>query len=597
MYSRDEIERVRSAIDIVELIREYVPSLNTSGRSVKGLCPFHGEKTPSFHVQRDKGFFKCFGCGEAGDAITFLSKIEQVGFSEALERLAQQAGIALARQSSPAERVEADSRRDKLWRILEVAKSFYMEQLGSEKTGASARSYIAERSLQDETVRNFELGFAPAGGESLVEKLVKKNYSIDLIIEAGLAVRSAAGRYYDPMFGRLVFPIHDSFGHVVGFGGRVLPEAKANIPGFSDLSEGNEGPKYLNSPESPVFSKGKILYGLPQAKPSILSMRKAIVLEGYMDVVGLHQGGVTNAIATLGTALTRDHAKLLKRYADEAIAFFDPDEAGRRAAIRGLEPLLQESVFPYVVWTDETVDPDELLLKHGLEWFSDLVKKAPDFVDYLIQVSGVDAATNLDKKSRAAGEILSIVAFSSNEILKSEWASRVASAFGVSANSLEKELGKKRTNATVSSNVTTSNRTGPRTGLPTVEEEYLRFLFTAGRNGLSDTVTPEDFRVERDRRLYEMMVRELSERGEVSLPTMVEATPEVDREWVTNLLMDVIEINETADERDRLTTGIRFKRDRDRFSALGQKLKQGTIDPQILQEYRELSKRVKGSVA
>lgn len=593
MYSRDEIERVRSAIDIVELIRQYVPSLNASGRAVKGLCPFHNEKTPSFHVQRDKGFFKCFGCGESGDAIEFLSKIEQVGFSEALERLAQQAGITLDKKKSVVA-TEPEGFKDKLWRILETAKAFYVEQLWSEKTGAAARSYIAERSLKDETVHSFELGFAPAGGESLVEKLIKRGFSIDLILQAGLAVRSAAGRYYDPMFGRLVFPIHDSFGHVVGFGGRILPEAKNKIPGFSDLSSGDEGPKYLNSPESPVFSKGKILYGLPQAKPSILSTRKAIVLEGYMDVVGLHQGGVTNAVATLGTALTRDHAKLLKRYADDAVAFFDPDEAGRRAAVRGLEPLLQESVFPYVVWTDETADPDELLLEHGLEWFNDLVKNAPDFVDYLIQVSGVSQASNLDKKSRAAGEILSIVSFSSNEILKSEWTTRVAAAFGVNASSLEKELQKKKSSSPSPSSVASS---GPRVALHSAEEEYLRFLFHTGTAGLSDSITAADFRVERERKLFEQMVHDLTERGSTSLPDLVDVSAEADRDWVANLLMDAVEISDAAEERTRLVSGIRFRRDRERFTALGQQVKSGTIDPQILQEYKELSKRVKGSVA
>ena len=195
MYSREEIEKVRSAVDIVEVVREYVPSLNVTGRSAKGLCPFHGEKTPSFHLQPEKGFFKCFGCGEAGDVIAFISKIEQVSFTEALERLASQAGLVLKKERVSKEKVEPEGIREKLWRILETAKNFYIDQLRDDKAGEAARAYLQEREIRDDTIRDFQLGFAPTSGESIIEVLVRKNYSIELCQQAGLAVRSAAGRF------------------------------------------------------------------------------------------------------------------------------------------------------------------------------------------------------------------------------------------------------------------------------------------------------------------------------------------------------------------------------------------------------------------
>ena len=594
MYSREEIEKVRTAVDIVEVVREYVPSLNVTGRSAKGLCPFHNEKTPSFHLQPEKGFFKCFGCGEAGDVIAFISKIEQVAFTEALERLASQAGVVLNKERVNSGRVEPEGMRERLWRILETAKNFYSEQLRDEKAGEAARAYLKEREIREETVRDFQLGFSPTSGESIIEVLVRKNYSIELCQQAGLAVRSAAGRFYDPLFGRLVFPIFDSFGHTVGFGGRTLPNLRRNIPGLTDV-ERDDGPKYLNSPETPVFSKGKLLYGLSQGKAAILSTRRAVLLEGYMDVVGLHQGGFKAAVATLGTALTRDHAKLLKRYADEAVAFFDADEAGRKATVRGLEPLLLESIFPRVVMTTETKDPDEILLEQGPEYFEELLKKAPDFVDYLLKVSGFTKESPLEEKSRFAGEMLGVIGQSPNEILKAEWIGRIASALGFQTESLLRELGRKGPSKVPGEKpVVARPLLKPGARMPTVEEEYLQYLFTHGSAALSEDLEAIDFGDERQKRLFSFLKTQIVQQGQASLPEIFDATTESDREWVSTLLME--EKRPPDDEaKDRLVRNIKMKRDKEKLAMLSQRVGQGELSPGLMDEYKNLLKKVKGS--
>ncbi len=508
MASREQIDQIRSSVDIVELIREYVPSLKASGRSVKGLCPFHSERTPSFHVQGEKGIFKCFGCGESGDAIAFLSKMEQLSFMEALQVLADRAGVRLER-TKPQEQREPEGVKEKLYRVLEDAKYLYEERLWDERIGDEGRSYLKERRITDETAEKFHLGFA-AGG-AVFEALVKKGFTIDLCQQAGLVVRSSAGKFYDPMFGRLIFPIHDSFGHVIGFGGRILPKAQKKSFLGGDDADGDEGPKYLNSPETPVFSKGKSLYGLMQAKSEILAQRRVIIMEGYMDVIGVHQAGMTNAVATLGTAFTRDHAKVIKRYATEVTAFFDPDEAGQRAAVRSIEPMLQEDLFPKVVITGGDLDPDEIAQEKGLDHLNELVGKAPDFLDYSLIALGATKDMALQQKSEIARQIMGMIQQSPNPILKSEWTSRLANALGLRSESL-KSVGVMKENAAPMTPVRAPRQSG--TTLPTAEEELLHLLMMDPRGFEWIQLDENDFAIERCRRVFAMLARAASIVGE-----------------------------------------------------------------------------------
>jgi DNA primase len=590
MASREQIEQIRSSIDIVELIREYVPSLKSSGRSVKGLCPFHSERTPSFHVHGEKGMFKCFGCGESGDAIAFLSKMEQLSFIEALQVLADRAGVRLER-AKPQEQREPEGIKDKLYRVLEDAKYLYEERLWDERIGEEGRSYLNERRITDETAEKFHLGFA-AGG-AVFEALVKKGFAIELLQQAGLVVRSAAGKFYDPMFGRLIFPIHDSFGHVIGFGGRVLPKTQKKSLLGGDDAGADEGPKYLNSPETPVFSKGKSLYGLMQAKSEILMQRRVVIMEGYMDVIGVHQAGMTNAVATLGTAFTRDHAKVIKRYATEVTAFFDPDEAGQRAAVRSIEPMLQEDLFPKVVVADSDLDPDEIAQEKGLEHLNQLVQNAPDFLDYSVLALGATKESSLQRKSEIARQVMGMINQSPNPILKSEWTSRLANALGLRAESLM-SAGSGVKNAPISTPVRPARPY--RMTLPTAEEELLHLLIADARGFDWIGLEEQDFSIDRCRRVFEILRRQHGSTGKISVPALCDEVEEADRDWILRLSMEERDITEVEERFRQLASDVIEIRDRKRLQELSQKLKSGGASADDHEQYKDLLKRLKGSV-
>ena len=588
MYSREQIQHVRSSIDIVDVIREYVPSLKVAGRSVKGLCPFHHEKTPSFHVQPDKGFYKCFGCGASGDVINFLVQIEQVRFADALERLAGQAGVVLKKEQYVSKPQE-ESDRDKLFRVFEAATSFYEQQLWNESQHKSARTYLEKRGLKEDTIRHFRLGVAPSGGTSCFEWLVKKGFSIEICQTAGLVSRSKSGRFFDPLFGRIVFPIFDNFSHIVGFGGRLLPQQTKKL--FGEDENQTQGPKYLNSPESPVFSKGRLLYGLVQGKSQVLADRKLVLMEGYMDVIGAHQSGFKVAVATLGTALTRDHARLIKRYADEVVAFFDPDEAGQKAALRSLEPLLQEGLFPRVVVSETDFDPDELLLKEGPEAFTELIQKAPDFVDYIIHSQQKAGPLGLKEKSNLAQTLLNVIRQSSNEILRSEWTARVAKELGLQENALKVELSRR-------GGVTKEQKPliqSSKKRLPTAEEEFLQLLINCPEAWGQLTLKETDFSSERNQKIFGQMSQQWSQKGKLDLPSIQDGLEGADKDWFLGLTLNEKDFLDPLVRRDQLIRDIRISKDRKRLAYLSQQLAQGQADQGQREEYRTLLKRVKGS--
>lgn len=588
MVGREQIDQIRAGVDIVEVIREYVPSLKSAGRSVKGLCPFHSEKSPSFYVHAEKGLYKCFGCGEAGDVFAFIVKMEQVGFADALQMLADKAGIRLEKRDADA-KPEPEGQREKLFRVLEAARSWYEQQLWDERIGEDARKYLDERGIREETSRWFRLGFAATGGNAAFEHLVKRGFSIELCHTAGLAARSASGRYYDPMFGRLVFPILDGFGHVIGFGGRVLPAGKKPLLG-GDSSD--EGPKYLNSPDSPVFSKGRSLYGLFQAKTNILSSRRVIVLEGYMDVIGVHQGGIQNAVATLGTAFTRDHAKMLRRYADEAVAFFDPDEAGKRAAMRSIEPMLQEGFFARVLITKESSDPDELIREKGREHVDGLVESAPDFVDFALQTLKAESGEGLQQRSAVAQQLVALISQSPNEIMKSEWLARVAKELNLRVESLEREFQRR---APGDAKPAFLQRPSPaqRRPMPTAEEEYFQVVINCPEIA-SLSLVPDDFTAPRERLLMERLLEQKAER-KISIASIYEEFEGADREWVLSLSTEEREFGEPATRETQLAGSIRLKRMRERMDGLSEKIRQGIANSAEMNEHKDLLRRVKGS--
>jgi DNA primase len=409
------IEEIRGANDIVALISEYVP-LKRAGRSYKTLCPFHSEKTPSFVVNPERQIYHCFGCGTGGNVITFVMEQDKVGFFEAIQVLAKRAGIDLPR-------VERDSRRteenDLFFAANEFAASFYQRALDNEE-GRVARAYLQSRGIASETARAFRLGFAPDRWDALLIAAKRSALSPRILERAGLLLeREDRSGYYDRFRGRVIFPILNLTGQVVGFGGR-------------SLSEGERDAKYLNSPETPIYQKGKSLYGLYQAKGQIRAQEQSIVVEGYLDLLTAHQAGWTNVVATLGTALTIEQARLLSRYATETVLVYDPDAPGTKAALRGVEVMLEAGLDVRVVTLPAGLDPDALIRTRGTEAFRDAVQGSQDFFDYKLDaLAGTLDLREVSGRSRAVEELLALLRRVKGELKQRLFVQRVAERFGL----------------------------------------------------------------------------------------------------------------------------------------------------------------------
>ncbi len=390
MISKDTISLVRDRTDLVAVISESVPSLKKRGRRFVGLCPFHKEKTPSFNVNPDSGLYHCFGCKESGDAFRFLEKIEGYAFAEAVRALAERAGIPIEeeRGAAPSDADRHKKERAALYGAMQMAATWYEEQIAAHATqpGASlAIEELARRGLNpaDEAVRAFRVGYAPGGWEGLASFLKKQGVSPAVGEAVGLLVpRSSGSGYYDRFRHRLMFAVLDAQGRVVAFSGRALPSPPEE-EGSRDAAR-EPPPKYINSPESPIYVKGATLFGLWQARHAIRQEEKAIVVEGNFDVVSLHARGVTNVVAPLGTAFTVDQAKLLRRYAVDITLLFDGDLAGRKAAGAALEPCEQAELDVNVAVLPNGTDPDEFVRTKTTEALGHVTAQARGLREYLI---------------------------------------------------------------------------------------------------------------------------------------------------------------------------------------------------------------------
>lgn len=367
-YSDDIIEEVRSRNDIVDVVSQYV-KLTRKGSSYFGLCPFHNEKTPSFSVTPGKQMYYCFGCGAGGNVFNFIMEYENFTFGEALKHLADRAGVELPKIEYSREVRQKAQEKEELLKINKEAAQYYYYQLRTEK-GAPGIRYLKERGLSDETMRRFGLGYSDRGGGGLYRYLKSKGYSDDRLRESGLFNVDERHGMYDKFWNRVIFPIMDVNSRVIGFGGRVMGDAK---------------PKYLNSPETKIFDKSRNLYGLNEARKT--RKNHIILCEGYMDVIAMHQAGFTNAVASLGTALTSGHASLLKRYTQEVLLLYDSDEAGIRAALRGIPILREAGVNSRVVDLKPFKDPDEFIKNMGAEAFEKRLEQAADSFMFRVGVA------------------------------------------------------------------------------------------------------------------------------------------------------------------------------------------------------------------
>jgi DNA primase len=422
------VDEVRTRYSIAELVSEYV-QLKKSGRNYFGLCPFHGEKTPSFSVSPDKQIFHCFGCGEGGNVFSFLMKIEGLNFPEAVKELAQRAGMALPQTISSPAMQRMQRSKGRLQEAVRLAQEYFRFQMDRPE-GASALKYFKKRGLTTEIIQRFGLGFAPNQWESLKGILQKKGFTERELVEAGL-LTDGEKKTYDRFRNRVIFPISNQRGEIIAFGGRIMDDGQ---------------PKYLNSPETPLFDKGKNLYALHLARESIRQQKQAIIFEGYMDVIVAHQAGVTNAVASLGTSLTEAQARLLRNQAEEVVIVYDADAAGQAATWRGLQILRQAGCLVKVGRLPQGLDPDDYIRRFSGDAFrSDIVEQALLLVDYqLASLAGQYSLDKDDDRIRLFDKISDVLIAVENAMEREDYIAKAADMLGVSVSSIREELAKKQ---------------------------------------------------------------------------------------------------------------------------------------------------------
>lgn len=529
------VEQVGSANDIVEIISQYVP-LKRAGRHLKACCPFHQEKSPSFMVQPEKQMFHCFGCGAGGDVFSFLMRHENMTFPEALKFLAERAHITLPERRSHR---EDGGQKEKLYEVCQAAADFYHELLFME-AGAPARAYLVKRKISEAMIREFKLGWAPNEWRTLFDRMMLKKYPEALLKQAALIQQSPKGNYYDTFRGRLLFPILNLQNKVIAFGGRLIAD--------------QEGPKYLNSPETPIFSKRRELFGLNLAKKFIdREWPNLILVEGYMDFLALYQHGFRNAVATLGTALGEDHVRLMRRFVEEVIVVYDGDKAGEAAALRGLEVLLEGGMQVKLVSLPKGEDPDDFLNKRGNDAFAALLKNAQDFFDYKLQALLAryprQDALGLSKISREMFETFLKV---KNTVMLSEYFKRLARALQVDEHSLRTEfsrLGKKDVPAKERPQEVAAR---PEGGKP-APEELLLLVLMAEVPPFCDRACGEikdtDLKTPASRQLFEYL-RQVNEQGKKCTLSGLLVRIQ-DPQYREQLVAAMVSLDETAD-RERI---------------------------------------------
>ena len=416
------IDQIQEKTDIVELISRYVP-LKRTGRNYKAPCPFHNEKTPSFIVSPDKQIYHCFGCGAGGNVFSFVMRIENLQFPEAVEMLAEKAGVVVPRSAGSPK--GEDPLAAKIYAMNEAACQFFQECLTNNKT---AKDYLVSRGVADVTIKKFRIGCAPDAWEGLLTFLKKKNIEPSMIERAGLAIPSEKGGHYDRFRNRIIFPIIDLKGRVLGFGARVLDSSL---------------PKYINSPETPVYSKGRNLYGLNFSKDAIRAKNYALIVEGYLDFLIPYQDGAENIIATLGTALTTDQIKLLKRFARTVIMVYDPDEAGEAASLRNLDLFIGEDVNVYIAELPKGFDPDSFIRKNGTEEFNKLIKSSKNLFEYKLDklMKRFDMRTP-HGKAGIVGEMLPTISRINNAVTRSELVKKLAQRLSIDEDAVKEEMKK-----------------------------------------------------------------------------------------------------------------------------------------------------------
>lgn len=534
-YSDEIIEEVRQSNDIVDIISQYV-HLKRSGRNYFGLCPFHNEKSPSFSVSPDKQIFHCFGCGVGGNVFTFLMKIEGISFVEAVQTLAERANIQLPTLENNVDTAK-EILKSKVLKVNEVAANFYHENLYHSESKI-AQEYIKKRKLTNETLISFKIGYSGKFDE-LYHKLKEEGFEEPEILESGLVNKNDRGQYIDRYRNRLMFPICDARGKVIAFGGRVLDDSK---------------PKYINSPENVAYSKGRNLFGLNVAKKQG-HLKQLLIVEGYMDVISLHQRGITNVVAPLGTALTQQQGWLLRKNADQIILSFDSDEAGLNAKIRALDILQDMGCDIRVLQMEGAKDPDEYIVKYGNARFKNLIDKALSVIEFKVKVLKQNLnLENVNDKIKFLNEIAKLIAKIDNSIEREVYIEKIAKEYETSKEAIYAEVNKLTYNSSKSEKILekakpvikhNENKEQVSETIKKRENTILSLLLTGELNVfeiIEKNIKVEDFKDNINKNIAQKLYEELR-KGNSNINSVIDNLDEEEQGRITEIMADDYEID------------------------------------------------------
>ena len=551
--SENKIEEIRSAANIVDIIMEHI-QLRRRGKNYIGLCPFHNEKTPSFTVSEEKQIFHCFGCHAGGNVFKFLMDYEKISFVESVQEMAGRLGIPLDTEES--DYTEKQTEQEILYDINTESARYFSNNLLNHPEGETARQYFQNRKIKPQTIRAFGLGYALPGWENCIAFLQEKKIDLEKALMLGLIGQNKDGRLYDKFSGRIIFPIFSPNGRVVAFAGRII-EKKENAA------------KYLNSPESQVYVKGRILYGLSHAKDEIRKLDKAILVEGYMDLISLYQNGIKNVVAVSGTALTEEQVQLLSRYTKNVVLLFDADTAGIKASMRSIELLLRRDMEIKIASLPAGEDPDSYVNNYGRESFEEAVKKAQNFLEYQTDFySRQGMFEDPAKTAEAIRELVKPVALISDELKRTLLIKNIAKKFNLREKLLENELrkaiessGKQITNEErirnreIARQQDAVQKTEIRTSSPAVynlEKEIIRLLFESNTQVVElilNHISAEEFTIEAHQKLYDLVYEAYHEGRELIAGSLIDRIEDADlQSYIMEITMDKYSIGKKWEE-------------------------------------------------
>jgi len=573
---QDFIDDLIERADISEVIGRRV-EIKKAGKEYKACCPFHNEKTPSFTVSPDKGFYHCFGCGAHGTALSFLMEYERLTFVEAIEEIAKMLGVSVPKTK---ENIAKSKERNSLKDFLVKISSYYEKNL---KNSDLPVKYLKHRGIDGATAKHYALGYANDAWDDILKKFGKTERDIKQLIACGLLIEKDSGGYYDRFRNRIMFPIRNNKGEIVGFGGRIIDD---------------EEPKYLNSPETSLFKKGELLYGLYESKQSIAKQRTAIIVEGYTDVIGLYQNNIGNSLATLGTATTETHIYKIFKISDQIIFCFDGDNAGKKAAKKAMQlclPLVRKNKEAYFLILDGE-DPDEFIRNHGYEAFEKLIKEAQSLDDFLITVCNQESDIGSTKgKADAAENAMMLANTIGDGIYKDLVIKRISQEYGLSEEKLTQYHPKKSPKETKT--IHKSRQPDSATKRPSLINQAIRILLNSPELGRSiDIDSKFQFIDEKGMDVFREIVRLINKKGDIKLGTIIEHFPDPRlQKYLSKIATEqnLINENEWAIEFEDIKNRLEIQDQRKELTNLIKKAKKNNLNKNDERRLKELSRKIK----